>query len=70
MNRSERWYFVCDRCDAKWFQPWNVGICPRCGQAAESRERMIPPWVQQRGPPEGTEEHLQPTINVSSENQQ
>ena len=42
------------------------------GDAAESHERMIPPWAraEQRGPPECNEQQLQPTINVSPENRQ
>ena len=26
----ERWYFVCNRCDAKWFSRQRRAACPRC----------------------------------------
>ena len=38
------WYFVCGRCEAKWFAPQPEVACPRCRQHCVSRERLVPPW--------------------------
>lgn len=42
--RAEKWYFVCLRCNAKWFHWKRAGSCPRCGIILESSERFVPPW--------------------------
>lgn len=39
-----RWYFVCFRCDAKWFAEEQEMPCPRCCAVARSCERLTPPW--------------------------
>jgi hypothetical protein len=39
------WYHVCDRCNAKWFDPLQSAHCPRCGARCRSRERINPPWL-------------------------
>ena len=39
-----RWYFVCPRCDAKWFALVRETLCPRCCARGRSRERLTPPW--------------------------
>lgn len=41
------WYFVCDRCDCKWFRSEPASLCPRCGTFRRSTERLIPPWREQ-----------------------
>ena len=51
----ERWYFVCDRCDAKWFSLQQQAACPRCRATAASTERIIPPWLLQESTPQPTE---------------
>jgi predicted DNA-binding transcriptional regulator AlpA len=43
MNPSSR-YFVCDRCDAKWFAHLSQSSCPRCQQIMVSNEQLEPPW--------------------------
>ncbi|MBX9653768.1 helix-turn-helix domain-containing protein [bacterium] len=43
---TEFWYFVCLRCNGKWFAPKAKFECPRCGQVSVSAERRIPPWEQ------------------------
>lgn len=42
---SLRWYFVCDRCNAKWFSPIPNSDCPRCGRPSKSTTQAIPPWL-------------------------
>ena len=37
-------YYVCVRCEAKFFSPRQVEPCPRCGMTLNSRERLTPPW--------------------------
>ena len=37
----ERWYFVCNRCDAKWFSLQQRATCPRCRAIATSTECII-----------------------------
>jgi hypothetical protein len=39
-----QWYFVCARCNAKWFAPTQRCKCPRCLQTTVSGERLLPPW--------------------------
>ena len=34
----ERWYFVCNRCDAKWFSLQQRATCPRCRAIATSTD--------------------------------
>ena len=42
-------YFVCSRCDAKFFNPVSTSDCPRCGnEGLESNERIHPPWQQKK----------------------
>ena len=41
---SEHYYFVCRRCNAKWFAVKRRVACPRCSAVAQSRERLRPPW--------------------------
>jgi predicted DNA-binding transcriptional regulator AlpA len=41
---SARWYFLCDRCQAKWFDAARPSSCPRCGHSATSNEKFVPPW--------------------------
>jgi hypothetical protein len=38
------YYFVCVRCDAKWFARLPRVMCPRCEQWCSSREQRRPPW--------------------------
>ena len=38
------WYFVCARCNAKWFHSTEVVNCPRCGALCRSHEQITPPW--------------------------
>lgn len=40
------YYFVCRRCEAKWFAPLRKRRCPRCGKVGVSREQLTPPWHQ------------------------
>ena len=40
-----RWYFVCFRCNAKWFAEEQEMPCPRCCLTVRSRERLTPPWL-------------------------
>ena len=51
----ERWYFVCNRCDAKWFSLQQRATCPRCRAIATSTERVIPPWLLPESTPPHTE---------------
>lgn len=44
-----RWYFVCDRCESKWFNAAPSSHCPRCGHAAVSSEQLVPPWQRKAG---------------------
>jgi hypothetical protein len=37
-------YFVCESCNAKWFQKGELSSCPRCGTLAGSRDDIAPPW--------------------------
>ena len=39
-----RWYFVCERCNAKWFETIQVRRCPRCGVLVVAMEKLILPW--------------------------
>jgi hypothetical protein len=41
-------YFVCSRCNAKWFAHTNHADCHRCGRLATSQELITPPWLQDR----------------------
>jgi hypothetical protein len=38
-------YFVCDRCNCKWFAACRVHRCPRCDKRCESREQRTAPWL-------------------------
>lgn len=42
------WYFVCDRCNAKWFFAGQRIECPRCGLEQWSDEAIVPPWQVRR----------------------
>jgi ribosomal protein L37E len=45
-NHSKaRYYFVCLRCNSKWFAAVTKMNCPRCGKPCESKERLIPLWL-------------------------
>ncbi len=37
-------YFVCEMCNAKWFQRQTASVCVRCSRYAESSDRRNPPW--------------------------
>lgn len=39
----KQFYFVCS-CDAKFFKRYDAAVCPRCGSALHSTERLTPPW--------------------------
>lgn len=39
-----QFYFVCDRCTAKFFQSYDAACCPRCGARLHSTEKLTPPW--------------------------
>jgi hypothetical protein len=39
------WYFVCDRCNAKWFAAKKSMRCPRCGRRESSDEQFFFPWT-------------------------
>ena len=41
----QRWYFVCPKCEAKWFALEQKMPCPRCSVEVRSRERITPPWL-------------------------
>jgi len=43
MARST-WYFVCSRCEAKWFGRRGQLACPRCGLVSVSKVQLGPPW--------------------------
>ena len=38
------YYFVCMRCDAKFFSQGNSESCPRCGAGLTSTDEQTPPW--------------------------
>ncbi len=38
------WYFVCERCECKFFHKEQRVECPRCRQNLTSREQLEPPW--------------------------
>lgn len=42
-----KFYFVCDRCDAKVFSEHAAVIC-RCGKEPHSTEKLVPPWEVQK----------------------
>lgn len=42
-------YFVCPRCDAKWFWNRRLARCPRCRRRCRSVERIFPPWWRWNG---------------------
>ena len=52
-----RWFFVCPRCEAKWFALEQKVPCPRCSTKVCSRERLAPPWLSS---PASTRRPLQP----------
>ena len=41
---APRWYFVCRRCNAKWFAKEANAGCPRCYLSARSTTQLVPPW--------------------------
>ena len=43
---SPSWYYVCTRCDAKWFAKQESIDCPRCGLTIHSTVRLTPPWLR------------------------
>ena len=50
----ERWYFVCNRCDAKWFSSATTGHMSKMPELlATSTDALIPPWLL----PESTPPH-------------
>lgn len=44
VSRPEMFYFICYRCNAKWFAPGKKWTCPRCGKQSTSTEERDPPW--------------------------
>ena len=44
----QRYYFVCENCNAKWFDQGGLCVCPRCGKIVASKEQVIPPWINER----------------------
>lgn len=38
------WYFVCERCNCKFFHREKTAACPRCGSSLASNEQLTPPW--------------------------
>jgi len=42
------WYFVCERCNAKWFASREGSSCPRCGHDAVSNEQHEVPWLTRK----------------------
>lgn len=49
-REDARWYFVCLRCDAKFFARSRQVDCPRCRQSITSKEKLIPPWFKSQPP--------------------
>jgi hypothetical protein len=45
---SVPFYFVCVRCEAKWFFARGSSACPRCSAMCESIEQLTPPWLAPR----------------------
>jgi hypothetical protein len=43
------YYFVCTRCDAKWFGNRPLARCPRCRRRCRSEEQIVPPWWRWNG---------------------
>jgi len=37
------WYFVCTRCECKFFHGESSIDCPRCGRSLTSMEQLTPP---------------------------
>ena len=46
LRSAPQWYFVCARCEAKWFSRTKESTCPRCQLESTSSERLLPPWRQ------------------------
>jgi len=44
------YYYVCERCEAKYFSRRRVEPCPRCRRLLTSRETLTPPWQTYRRP--------------------
>lgn len=40
-------YFVCDRCDCKWYRKEPASLCPRCCKFHRSSVKLTPPWKEQ-----------------------
>jgi len=45
---GQRYYFVCEVCNAKCFGDAAFCRCPRCGETVASMERAIPTWTTER----------------------
>jgi predicted RNA-binding Zn-ribbon protein involved in translation (DUF1610 family) len=58
MSRTS-YYHVCSSCDAKFFTPHSVHLCPRCGQLSASSERLVPPWQAEQDLSKEAEEEQQ-----------
>jgi hypothetical protein len=43
---SQRWYFICPSCNAKWFHCLSRHPCPRCERTVSAGARVVPPWRQ------------------------
>ena len=41
---AKMFYFICHRCNAKWFAPGKTAACPRCAKHSKSTEQYDPPW--------------------------
>ncbi len=39
-------YFLCRRCEAKWFAAIARIRCPRCGKRCRSDVQASPPWLR------------------------
>lgn len=44
---TQQFYFVCTKCEAKFFKPYDSAVCPRCGNEVHSTEKLNPPWEEQ-----------------------
>lgn len=41
-------YFLCVRCDTKWFASRGSCECPRCGLRSETNQQYEMPWLTRR----------------------
>lgn len=48
MEAAPMFYFLCSRCDCKWFAAQGGALCPRCGHECSTTEHYEVPWLTRK----------------------